>query len=98
MHHVMPCGCAGSSFCLLKEPIPLHCGDNQSVIALTQNDNNHAHTKHINIQYHFICYIIEQGHIHLIYCPTDKMTADILTKALLSIKAKHFASALGLLF
>jgi hypothetical protein len=61
-------------------------------------DNYHARTKHINIQYHFIHYIIEQGHIHLIYCPTDEMTADILTKALPSIKAKHFTSALRLSF
>jgi hypothetical protein len=81
----------------LKKPIPLYC-DNQSTIALAQNDNYHACTKHIDIQYHFIRYVIEQGHIHLIYCPTDRMTADILTKALPSIKAKHFASVLGLSF
>jgi hypothetical protein len=42
--------------------------------------------------------MIEKGHIHLIYCPTDEMTADILTKALPSIKAKYFASALELSF
>ena len=53
-------------------------------------------TKHIDICYHFIHYIVEAGSIKLIYCPTQQMTADILTKALLSTKAKHFASTLGL--
>ena len=87
----------GEVFRPLKEPTPLYC-DNQSAIALAQNDNYHARTKHIDIRYHFIRYVIEQGHIKLIYCPTDDMTADTLTKALPSIKAKHFASALGLSF
>ena len=47
-------------------------------------------------EYHFIHYIIEAGTIKLVYCPMDDMTADALTKALPSVKAKHFASALGL--
>jgi hypothetical protein len=85
------------TFCPLKQPTPLYC-DNQSAIALAQNDNYYTRTKHINIWYHFIHYIVKQGHIELIYCPTDEMTADTLTKALPSIKAKHFANALGLSF
>jgi hypothetical protein len=32
----------------------------------------------------------------LVYCPTDDMVADTLTKALPSTKAKHFATDLGL--
>jgi len=87
----------GEVFRPLQQPTPLYC-DNQSAIALAQNDNYHARTKHIDIRYHFIRYVIEEGHIKLIYCPTDEMTADTLTKALPSIKAKHFASALGLSF
>ena len=87
----------GEVFRPLQQPTPLYC-DNQSAIALAQNDNYHARTKHIDIRYHFIRYVIEEGHIKLIYCPTDEMTADTLTKALHSIKAKHFASALGLSF
>jgi hypothetical protein len=87
----------GEIFRPLKQPTPLYC-DNQSAITLAQNDNYHARTKHIDIWYHFIRYVIEQGHIKLIYCPTNKMTTDTLTKALLRIKAKHFVNTLGLLF
>ena len=70
--------------------------DSKSAIALAQDGHYHAHTKHIDIRYHFIHYIIEAGTIKLVYCPTNDMTADTLTKALPSVKAKHFANALGL--
>ena len=78
------------------EPTTLY-GDNQSAIALAHRGQYHACTKHINIHYHFIRYIIEAGSIKLIYCPTDEQTTDVLMKALPSVKAKHFASAMGLM-
>jgi hypothetical protein len=70
--------------------------DNQSTIALTKDHQYHARTKHIDVQYHFIRWIVEQGSIRLIYCPTDEMIADSLTKALPSAKVKHFAAEFGL--
>ena len=70
--------------------------DNQSAIALSKDHQYHARTKHIDIRYHFIRWVIENGSIRLIYCPTDDMLADTLTKSLPSVKAKHFASELGL--
>ena len=60
------------------------------------DDNFHAHTKHINIHYHYICQTVKDGSINLIYCPTDDMTADILTKALLHWKVSTHALALRL--
>ena len=74
--------------------ITLYC-DNQSAIALTQDGSHHARTKHIDIRYHFIRYVVEDGKIKLVYCPTDQMIANTLTKPLPSLKAKHFANALG---
>ena len=65
-------------------------------VALTKDGSYHARTKHIDIQYHFICFEVQKKSINLIYCPTENMTADILTKALPNIKVKHFAKALGL--
>ena len=38
----------------------------------------------------------EDGSIHFLYCPLTDMIANTLTKALPSIKAKHFAFKLGL--
>ena len=77
-------------------PVTTLFSNNQSAIALTKKHQYHAHTKHIDICYHFIRWIIEEGKIHLIYCPTNEMVADTLTKALPSVKVKHFATALGL--
>src|SRR5713226_8162921 len=70
--------------------------DNQAAIALTRDHQYHARMKHIDVQYHFIRWVIEQGSLHLIYCPMDDMVADTLTKALPSAKVKHFAAGLGL--
>ena len=71
--------------------------DNQAAIALTKDHQYHARTKHIDVHYHFICWVIERGSLRLVYCPTEDMVANALTKALPSAKVKHFAAGLGLL-
>ena len=47
----------------LEEPTTLF-SDSQSAITLTKDSHYHAQTKHIDIRYHFIQYIIEAGHIN----------------------------------
>jgi hypothetical protein len=79
----------------LRDPTTLF-SDNQSAIALAKDHQYHARTKHIDIRYHFIRWVVSEGSIHLVYCPTEDMVADALTKALPSAKVKHFASELGL--
>ena len=56
--------------------------DNQDVIALAYNPEHHAHTKHVDIQYHFIRNYIEYETIWLEYCSTKDMMIDDLTKVL----------------
>ena len=70
--------------------------DNQSAIALAKDHQYHARTKHINVHFHFICWVINDSKLRLIFCPTNDMVADSLTKALPSPKVKHFAAELGL--
>jgi Reverse transcriptase (RNA-dependent DNA polymerase) len=82
-------------FGTLQEPTTLF-SDNQAAIALTHDHQYHARTKHIDVQYHWICWVVKQGAIKVIYCPTDDMVTNTLTKALPSAKVKHFAAGLGL--
>ena len=85
----------GEMFRPLTQPTTLF-GNNQSAIALTLYGSYHAHMKHIDICYHFIHFIVEDGSIRFLYCPMNDMVADTPSKALSSIKAKHFAQELGL--
>ncbi len=70
--------------------------DNQLAITLTKDHQYHACTKYIDIWFHFIHWIIKEGSLLLIFCPTDDMVADALMKALPSPKVKHFTAELGL--
>jgi len=56
--------------------------DNQSTICLAKNQQTHGRTKHIDIKYHFIRDMIETGRINLVYCASEDMVADMLTKEL----------------
>ncbi len=68
---------------LASPSIPiLHC-DNQSAIALAQNDVNHSRSKHIDLRHHFIRDEIAAGRISLKWVSSQDQVADILTKTLL---------------
>ncbi|GJU82889.1 retrovirus-related pol polyprotein from transposon RE1 [Tanacetum coccineum] len=63
------------------KPIPIYC-DNQSSIALASNPIQHARTKHIEIDCHFVREKIKSGHILPIFIPSIQQAADVLTKGL----------------
>jgi hypothetical protein len=56
--------------------------DNQSVIAIAINPIQHSRIKHMEVKNHYIRENVENGSIKLVYCPTELMIADILTKPL----------------
>jgi hypothetical protein len=56
--------------------------DNTSAIMISKNPILHAHSKHIEIQHHFIRDHIERGDIELIHVDTKHKIADIFTKPL----------------
>jgi hypothetical protein len=80
----------------LSYPIVLYL-DNQSGITLANSKGQfHACTKHIDICYHFIKFAVQNGTIVLLYCPTENMITDILTKLVPLIKHKYMTYDLGL--
>jgi len=61
--------------------VPILC-DNQSAMALSENPENHSRSKHIDVQFHYICQLVVYNKIKVNYCPTSHMVADALTKPL----------------
>jgi hypothetical protein len=56
--------------------------DNYGCICLTKNHVLHSRTKHIRLRHHKIRELVEEKAVEIVYCRTDEMIADILTKLL----------------
>ena len=69
--------------------------DNQGAIELSKNPKHHNRVKHIDIAYHFARERVEAGEIEIVYCPTDSMIADVMTKGLSRFKFEKFRSLMG---
>ena len=57
--------------------------DNTSTITMAKNGKSCSdRTKHIKLRYFFIKQFIDSGEFSVTHCPTEMMTADVLTKPL----------------
>ena len=58
--------------------------DNKSAILLEKNGraSSSKRTKHIEIRYYYVADRIAKGDLTVVWCPTEKMIADFLTKPL----------------
>lgn len=77
------------------EAIPLFT-DSQSAMAIAKNPCFHQRTKHIDVRYHFVREAIERGEIIIRYRETERMVADVLTKALPRKKLDWCVKGMGL--
>ena len=68
-----------SSMGLVQQAIRIDC-DSQSAIFLSKNPAYHSKTKHIDVQYHFVRYMVEAKRVLLVKVDTLKNVADALTK------------------
>ncbi|KAF2345436.1 hypothetical protein FHG87_023809 [Trinorchestia longiramus] len=69
--------------------------DNQSAICFAQNAKYHGRSKHIDIKFHYVRHLVRNKEIDLVYCPSNDMLADILTKGLSAEKFSRLRSKLG---
>ena len=61
--------------------VPISC-DNNAAIALSENPENHAWSKHIDIQYHYIRQLVAYNYVRIEFCLSTHMIANIFTKPL----------------
>jgi hypothetical protein len=70
--------------------------DNQSAQKMAHNPVSHNRTKHIAIRHHFITDAVKEEKVALEYLNTEKMIADIMTKALPKVKHYFCINVLGI--
>jgi len=79
----------------LKKPFKIH-QDNKSTISIAMNPVSHSRTKHIDIRHHFIRQHIAMNDVELVYCETEEMVADVMTKALPAKQHWKLISMMGM--
>ena len=62
---------------------------------MARNPVFHEQTKHVNVHYHYIRQLVEDGTIDLQYVPTMDQTSNVLTKPLGTDKFVKFRRQLG---
>ena len=72
----------------------IYC-DNISSIALSKNPVFHGRSKHIEIRYHFIRELVENGDIKMEFCKFEHQLVDIFTKPLGIGTFVHLRECLG---
>ena len=74
----------------------VHC-DSMSVIYLAKNQVCHARMKYIDIRYHFVYDILEDGDIESKKIHTKNNLTDMLTKVIFGVKFNHCKNLLCLI-
>ena len=70
--------------------------DNHSGIKLSANESNNNRNKHIDITYHFVRRVVDEGKVVLSYIRTEEIVADMLTKALGRVKFEKLRHLFGM--
>jgi hypothetical protein len=61
--------------------------DNESAIHMVNGRGSFHKSKHVNVKFHYTRDLVKKGIVDIVYCPTKKMRADVLTKGL--TRQKH---------
>ena len=71
--------------------------DNQAAIAISHHPEFHAHTKHIDINYHFLRDLISARTVNTVYVNTRDNLADLFTKGLSQIVHQDLTYRIGVI-
>ena len=70
--------------------------DNNSTIKLSKNPVMHGRSKHIDVRFHFLRELANDGIIELMHCGTEEQTIDVMTKPLKLESFQKFRSQMGM--
>jgi len=92
-----PPGCASFSlsFMPLLGALRWSTATNISAVYMSSNPVQHQHTKHIEIDLHFVRERVAVGDVRVMHVPTSSQDADIFTKGLPSSVFTEFRSSLN---
>ncbi len=76
---------------LCAKPYPVYT-DSQASLSIATNPNRVGKIRHISIRYHLVRKLALSGDIMLIFCVTEDMIADLLTKILTGAAYEHLAN------
>jgi hypothetical protein len=70
--------------------------DNQSSMKLEENGKTSSgkRTRHFNFKYFYVTDLIKKNELKIVYCPSDIMIADYMTKPLVGSKFNTFKKAI----
>lgn len=68
--------------------------DNVSAVYMCSNPVHHKHTKHIELDIHFVCERIQLSDLRVLHVPTGQRYTDITTKGLPTTTFEAFQSSL----
>jgi histone deacetylase 1/2 len=71
--------------------------DNVSAVYLAANPVHHRHTKHMELDIHFVREKVALGHFRVVHVPTTEQLADVMTNGLPSSSFEAFRLCLGVL-
>lgn len=75
----------------------VHC-DNLSALALSKNHTFHDRTKHIDVRFHFVRDVVQEGVVTLTKIHTSHNPTDMMTKALPTQRLQYLSEHVKLDF
>ncbi|WVZ19173.1 hypothetical protein V8G54_006495 [Vigna mungo] len=70
--------------------------DNTSAMSLAKNPISHGRSTHIDVKFHFLREMVNQGKVVLKYCKIESQLADLFTKALNQTRFEFLISEVGI--
>jgi len=80
----------------MKQEMGMLYRNSQHVIHLAKNSKFHSKTKHIQLKYHFIRSVLEDGQLKLEKMHTSQNLENMLTKVVTREKLRFFLVSIGL--